>query len=247
MPSANVTKSDQRAPLVPACSGRGAAGGPPEGQDHAALAPLHLEEARHGGAEREIVGIGGVDAADQRLGDALERLAAQPPPHERAEALVGATPPRGSTRSQRHPELARPREERRREERPEARGREELEAVRQRVEPSAKRHEDAAEAVVGADQPVFHAEPAAERERPRLLGEERVGAALDEEAVAALGLDGAAEAVRLLRAGSARAADRARAASSTARWAAASPVSPPPTTMSFTPPARAAPGRPASR
>ena len=63
------------------------------------------------------------------------------------------------------------------------------------MEPPAQDHEGAAEPIVGPDQPVLQAEPPAERERPRLLREERVGAALDEKAVAALGLDGAAQTV----------------------------------------------------
>ena len=69
------------------------------------------------------------------------------------------------------------------------------------MEPPAKGHEDAPEAIVGPDQPVLHAEPPAEGERPRLLGEEGVGPALDEKAVAPLGLDGAAQAIRALEQG----------------------------------------------
>jgi hypothetical protein len=56
----------------------------------------------------------------------------------------------------------------------------------------------AAEAVVGADQPVFDAEPLAELERPRLLREEGVGAALDQETLIAIRLDGAAQPVARL-------------------------------------------------
>ena len=56
-----------------------------------------------------------------------------------------------------------------------------------------ERDEGAAEPVIGPHQPGLDAEPAAERERPGLLREEGIGPALDEEAVAPLGLDGAAQ------------------------------------------------------
>src|SRR6185369_1446093 len=49
-----------------------------------------------------------------------------------------------------------------------------------------------------ADHAVLEPDPATQRERPRLLGEERVGARLDEEAVGLLGCDRAAEPRRTL-------------------------------------------------
>ena len=52
---------------------------------------------------------------------------------------------------------------------------------------------DLAVTVVGAQELVFDAEPAAERERPRLFREKRVGPRFDGEAVDTLGLDRAAE------------------------------------------------------
>ena len=187
-------------PARPRVLRRGLPGRAPEGQDHAPLAPLHLEEARHGRRQRQLVGIRGVDARDQRLGDALERLAAEPPPHERAEALVGIAAAR-QHQVARHPELARPGEEPRGEQRRQAGRRQQLEALGQRMQAAAPDHEGAAEAIVGADQPLLQAEPPAQGERPRLLGQERIGPALDEKAVALLGLDGAAHPVRALEHG----------------------------------------------
>src|SRR5207253_7974223 len=55
---------------------------PPESQDHAALPTLQLEKARHRRPQAQLVGIGGIDAGDQRLGDALDRLASEPPTDE---------------------------------------------------------------------------------------------------------------------------------------------------------------------
>ena len=194
IPSANVTKSDQRAPLVPRRRRGRAASRPPEAEDHAPLRALELEKARHGRREREHVGIGGVDPGHQRLGHALERLAAEPARHEPPEALVGIAAAR-QHEIHGHPELAGPREETRANEGAEARRREKLEAVGQRVKPAAEGDIGAPEAVVGADEPVFDAEPPAERERPRLLGEEGIGAALDEEAFVPLRLYGPAHPV----------------------------------------------------
>ena len=194
IPSAKVTNSDQRAPLEPAACGGRAAGRAPHGEDHAALALLQLEEPRHGGGQRQVIRVGGVDPGDQRLGDALERLVAEAAPDERAQTLVGI-PAARQDEIERHPELARPREERRGEEGPEARRRQELKAVGQRVQPSPEHDEGATEPVVGPHQPVLDAEPPAERQRPGLLGQEGIGAALDEESVVALGPDRAAEAI----------------------------------------------------
>ena len=169
-------------------------GSPPEAEDHAPLLALELEKARHGRGQREHVGIGGVDPGHQRLGHALERLAAEPPGHESAEALVGIAAA-GQHEIHGHPELARPREEARPNERAESRRREELEAIGQWMQAPAEGDIGAPKAVVGADQPVLDAEPAAERQRPRLLREKRVGAALDEEALVPLRLYGAAHPV----------------------------------------------------
>jgi len=60
-----------------------------EAEDEAPVTPLDVAEARHGGREREALGVGRVDAADERLGDPLQRFAAEPPADEVGEALVG--------------------------------------------------------------------------------------------------------------------------------------------------------------
>ena len=61
------------------------------------------------------------------------------------------------------------------------------------MQASAIPHEDLAEAIVGAHQPVFDSQPSAQRQRPRLLGEKRVRARLDQEAVHPLAGDAAAQ------------------------------------------------------
>src|SRR5438132_1243215 len=173
-----------------------------QAEDHRAVAALELDEARQRRRHAELLGIGGIDARDQRLSDALERLGAEPAAHEGTEALVVAAVQRAAAARQhqveRHARLAAPGEERRRRERRQARRREQLKAVGQRMQPSAEPDEDLAETVLRAHQLCLDAEPATERERPGLLGEKRVGPALDQEAVGALGDDGAAEAAARL-------------------------------------------------
>ncbi len=71
----------------------------------------------------------------------------------------------------------------------------ELEAVRHGMETPSEPDEDFSEAIVGAHQPTLQADPPAQRERPRLLGEKRVGAGFDEESTGALGLDRAAQTI----------------------------------------------------
>src|SRR5205823_1791596 len=78
-------------------------------------------------------------------------------------------------------------------ERQHARRRQQLEAIRQRMEPTPEPDEDLPKAVVGANELRLHAEPSAQRERPWLLGQERIGAGLHEEAIDALRHDGAPE------------------------------------------------------
>src|SRR5262249_6913456 len=158
----------------------------PEAKDDRPLAPLELAESRHRRRERKILGIRGVDAGDQGLSDALERLAAQPAADERAEALVILDAPR-QDEVERHADLAGPGEETGFHERPELRRREELESVGQRVQTPAVPHEDLPEPIVRPREPVLDVEPAAERERPGFLREKRIGTGLDQESAGMLG------------------------------------------------------------
>ncbi len=74
---------------------------------------LHLEEARHRGGERQALGIGGVDAADERIGDALERLASEAAADERRQALVAGRRAGAAARGRAPCAASRPGEERR--------------------------------------------------------------------------------------------------------------------------------------
>ena len=69
--------------------------------------PLGLEQPRKQRAHRQALDVAGVDAGEQRLGQVVDRLLAEAPPHERADRfVVVATRGAASTTSQRHPQLA---------------------------------------------------------------------------------------------------------------------------------------------
>src|SRR6266404_3641844 len=125
------------------------------------------------------------------------RSSASRPRRRRTKAprLSSGSPPRGSTRSQAIRSL--PGQEKSRE----ASRRQQLKALGQRMQAAAPDHKRAPEAIVGTDQPILQPDPLAQGEGPRLLGQERVGPALDEKAVTLLGLDGAAHPVRALEHG----------------------------------------------
>src|SRR5262249_42764390 len=84
-----------------------------------------------------------------------------------------------------------------------ARRREGLKPVGHGMKLPAEPDEDASKPVVGSHQPTFEADPPAEGERPRLLGEERIGSRFHEESTRALGLDRAAKAIARLEQGQA--------------------------------------------
>jgi len=137
----------------------------------------------------------GVDAAGERLGHPLERLASEPAAHEVGEALVCGRAAR-QDQVERHAELPAPGEEGRGDEGAKVGRREEEEAVRQRLDAAVVDHVGAPLALARADE--RHAEALAQVDGPRLLGQEGVRARLDRETVSPLGRDRAAEPVARL-------------------------------------------------
>ena len=125
--------------------------------------------------------------------DALEGLASEAAADERADALVAR--PRGARQHEveRHPQLAARREQRREGERTEIRRGEQQKAVGQRRRSALVHDVRAPVRLPRADE--RDAEPLAERDGIRLLGEDRVGAGLDREARRPFGPDRAAETV----------------------------------------------------
>ena len=170
---------------------------------------LHVEEHREGRAHAHLLGVAGVDAGHDRLGDALQRLPAEPAADEVAEALVegrpdGARRPcrrRAASRQHQveaHADLARPAHQAAHRERHHARRDHEDDALGQLVQLPARVDEALADVLVAVEEAVADAQLAGGRDRPRLLDDRRVGAALDDEPVAAHGVDLAAEARLLL-------------------------------------------------
>src|SRR5262249_11660784 len=66
------------------------------------------------------------------------------------------------------------------------------------MQPAAKPDEDLAEAIIGSDQLRLDAEPPAQGKLPRLFGEKRIGAGLDDKTACTLRRDRAAQAVTRL-------------------------------------------------
>ncbi|MDQ1559300.1 MAG: hypothetical protein QOD32_2360 [Pyrinomonadaceae bacterium] len=103
---------------------------------------LHVEEARHRRAQAQLFRVGRVDAADHRLRHALQSLAPETSPDKLREAFVIViavnTARASATREEeieRHARLTRPTENVRRDERPEARGREQVKAFGHGAQP----------------------------------------------------------------------------------------------------------------
>src|SRR5262249_56302982 len=77
-------------------------------------------------------------------------------------------------------------------------GRGQVKGVGRRMQPAANPDEDFAKTIVGSDQLRLDAEPPAQRERPRLFGQKRIGPGFNQKAVSALRRDRAAEEVTRL-------------------------------------------------
>ena len=148
----------------------------------APIGGLEIEEARHRHAQAQAFRIGGEQARDDRLGDAVQHLAPEPPADERREALViarGGSP--SDERLAGHAQLPAPGEKRRSQHRPQARRGHHEEPLRHAMEPPAV--EDLRPRRVAAELAKLGAEPdpLAERDARRLLRHERVGPSFEEE------------------------------------------------------------------
>ena len=159
---------------------------------------LHLEEHGKGRAHAHLLGVAGVDAGDDGLGHLGERLAPEPPAHEDAEALVVAGPAPRQHQVEPHAQLAAPADEARQGERHESGRNHQDQTLGQLVQPPAREDVALADVFVGVEQTVVDAHRASELHGPGLVGDERVGAALDDEAVDALRADLAAQVVGAL-------------------------------------------------
>ena len=179
--------------------GRKASGGRRRGGAQAAhdasVALLEGRQPGEGGPKRKALGVSRVNAREEGLGDPLEHLRSESAAHERRDRLVLIAPTRGSHEVETHAELASPREERAREDGGDPRGHREGHAFGQRKKSPAPKDEDRARPRVRGHQPVGEAQRPDEGQRLRLLHQEAVGSALDEEAAVVFGADHATQAL----------------------------------------------------
>ena len=156
---------------------------------------LHLEEHGKGRAHAHLFGVAGVDAGHDRLGHLGERFAPEPPAHEIAEALVVAGVAARQHEVEPHAQLAAPGDQARQGERHEPGRHHQDQALGQLVQPPARKDVALADVFVGVEQALGDADLAGQLHGPGLVGDERVGAAFDDETVDTLSADLAAEVV----------------------------------------------------
>ena len=157
---------------------------------------LHLVEHREGRPQAHLLGVAGVDAGDDGLGDLGQRLASEAPAHEVAERLVADRLAAGQHQVHPHPQLATPAYEAAECERHQPGRHHEDQALGQFVQSAPREDPAAPHRFVRIQQAVPDAQLAGQLHRPRLVGDERVRTALDHEAVVgALGQDLAAQTV----------------------------------------------------
>src|SRR5581483_2266066 len=164
--------------------------GPERFQQRALLLP-GLDEARKQRLDRQAIDVPRVDAGQQRLGQIRLRLATEPPRHERSNRLVAIVPARGDEQLHPHADLAGPREQARLDERSPLRGNAEDRRSRERVQRAAAL--DVGEArQLGRHQAIADPELLAQLDAVGFLNQQRVGTAVEDEAVDRLAEDDAA-------------------------------------------------------
>ena len=153
------------------------------------MLPLQVEEARHGGAQAESVGIGVVDARQERLRQTLQGLLSEAPPDKGCQTFIAGARPARQDQVAGGAQLATETQDRSGDERQDAPRGEELVAFRDRQQAPARVYERAAVCCARADDLLRQTGPAAQVDPPRSVGDETVGAALDDAAVDELGAD----------------------------------------------------------
>ncbi len=151
----------------------------PHRADQTTEIAFHLAKSRQRGQHAQLLQIGGIDRADQRFYQPLERLAAQTAADEIGHALVGLIASRRDEVFQPRPQFAQRTQQRRDRQRPKPRGGHHQESVRQPVQPPVIDHERAPPGWVRADELLAQPQPLAEIQSPGDGGDEVVGALFD--------------------------------------------------------------------
>ena len=162
------------------------------------MVTFHCDETRQRRGQTQAFRITGVDPTDQRLDQPLERLAAQPPPHERCHALVTCLPTSANQRFACHPKLAPPREDRGTKYGPDSRSPQQLKTLGNRLWTTGTYHQGAAELGIGADQLIRDPQPMTQLGGGRLVGDEHVRTAFDQVVTQSNRLDHSAQPLRRL-------------------------------------------------
>ena len=157
---------------------------------------LQIQEAGHRGAQAESLGVGVVDAGQERLRQTVEGLPPEAPPHEGGEAFVRDVGPAWQDEIAGGAQLAPQAEDPGRGERQQAARSEKLVAFRDRPQRSARVHEGSAKRRVRADDLIRETGSPAEIDPPRLVGNEAVGSSFDDAAIHVVGRDHSAGAGR---------------------------------------------------
>jgi hypothetical protein len=154
---------------------------------------FEVAEPGEGRQDREPLGVARVDAGQERLPEPLDRLLPEPAPQERRDRLVPATVAARDHQVEAHAELAGPGEEAAAGEGQDPRRDGQHHALGKGMELTSVEDVDGPQVGVRGHEPLAEAELPAEGDALRLLGEHRVGPALEQEAVPRLRPDHPAE------------------------------------------------------
>ena len=163
--------------------------------DQASLAPFHFDETRHRRRDAERFRVGGIDPTGQRLRDPIEHFAAETARNEPGEAFVAIGAPARNEWLEHDPQFAAHRKQRAFEHRPDEGGREQRKSLGDFEELPSADDVGFPELLLRGDHFGGQPEAFSQLERPRFLGEKRIGASLDRESVAPDRFERTAEAI----------------------------------------------------
>ncbi len=149
--------------------------------NHAPIAPLHRPVLWERRLDALLLRHPVVHPRQQRLGQLVQRLRPEAPPHEARQRLVRLAPPRRQHEIQPHPQLAPRREEWRAHEWPQPRRRHQLHALRDALRPAPVQHERARVGQVHAHHALAQPHLTRQRHSPRLARQKGVRTLFQQE------------------------------------------------------------------
>ena len=149
--------------------------------------------------ETELVGIGGVNSAKQRLGDPLQGFAAKTTPDKGAETFIDVGIASRHQQFRRHAQFPAPRKQRCSNEGSQLGRRQQEKTFRQGHELAVMNDIDLLMRSLGRHQTRSQSEPFTEAQRPGFFRDERIRSGLDEKIADSLRRNAAAEAIGRLK------------------------------------------------